>query len=1371
MKRAALVAVVLAVSLHTVLPGQAQGPQSPFFVHGRNVNTVGPVPPGPNPLLMGNPAHKQRNEASCDVSPDNPSVILCANNDYRGIEKFNDSWIGLAMSRNASLSWTSRLLSNAPTSPQGLGAADPVVATVPGLGLVSYITLNRTTGRGNLALAVLLERNKENGEPYQELEVRQIGKDGTPGRFSDKPAMEVVLDGTGVIDVGGRSVPRSKIYYAYAMFPGNENNSSSQIYITRTSDYGLIWTSAIKLSESLGTNQGVDVAAVGSTVLAVWRQVADTNQSDAMVFARSTDGGATFSKAAVLWSGPGRFFDQDTTELKFRTLSMPSIVHDGTAFHVFFSARGFAGNGFADDARIVVSSSRDGRQWSNPVVVDNSFTGRGHQIIPQSAVAGGRIQVNWIDTRHNESVSFGKFIEDFRVDANGNRVPLTDPAGEGAPPTFVYRNMADIFGTQSFAAAPTGQPALSFGTPAQVSRYRFGLIDGEVRQLDYHFINARMFKLGTVPFNGDYHAVASQRYRPSEITAGQYIPNTAASTNHAIFYSAFTDNREVQGYVWAGPPSTSFTPGATLEGESGSETPVACDTTNSETTPDITVWSPTDSPRARYQNIYAASTFPGLVVTSRSASKPTGTLERAYVIVAHNLEGTDNTYRFSIDPPPAGVQRVSFRQDDPTVPETSCVPGTGCRAMDVAITRGSSASRTVYVQSTLTHPRIVVRVQQTGGGTQTGSVIINANPDVAPIENADGVLQDITQFELYQPDILSRQTTVYSAALVNPDVMPIQGIEFPRVDYPRVDYPRVDYSGVEGPRVDYPRIDYDAVGNPRVDYPRVDYPRVDYQSVANPRLDYSAITDVTTPVGVTEVTWPVATDPDLANTTTALSAKVFVNGTLSGVTGAQLIVSIPTFTTVTRACDGQQVTVVENQVVSNTVLSQGQLGLLAPTPGGPDTVNPPFTQPSFALEPKQVAFLTLRLIGRADALLANRAGVIVRSQPDTTDGDVADEAKDGGFVDVTPPTIDLGGLAGGTTVEGNASGGATVGVTVSATDAGGGVTLSCVRTGDGGTTTVPTNGTPVFYALGAYQVTCTAVDESSNQSTAGFPVTVQDTTAPALNLSGMTLTLVPTPGGASVTYSPATATVTDIVDSTPSVACQPPSGTFFAVGTTATITCTATDDTGNVATATKSVLVTDMMAPVLTVPAPITVEATSPAGAVANFSVTAVDDIDTTPTVACTHVSGATFPLGTTTVSCTATDDAGNASTKTFTVAVRDTTAPTSIVATINPSLLWPPNGALIPVTISGTALDGGSGIGTIRWSVVDEYGQYQPSGSVALPGNGPFSFQVPLLADRRGNDKDGRHYRIELTAVDKAGNTLLLAQPLVVNVHDQSGF
>ncbi len=52
---------------------------------------------------------------------------------------------------------------------------------------------------------------------------------------------------------------------------------------------------------------------------------------------------------------------------------------------------------------------------------------------------------------------------------------------------------------------------------------------------------------------------------------------------------------------------------------------------------------------------------------------------------------------------------------------------------------------------------------------------------------------------------------------------------------------------------------------------------------------------------------------------------------------------------------------------------------------------------------------------------------------------------------------------------------------------------------------------------------------------------------------------------------------------------------------------------------------------------------------------------------------------------------------------------------------------------------------------------------------DGSFSFPIQLKRDRRGNDKNGRHYTILVTAIDKAGNQKQ-ATPIIVNVHDQSG-
>lgn len=53
------------------------------------------------------------------------------------------------------------------------------------------------------------------------------------------------------------------------------------------------------------------------------------------------------------------------------------------------------------------------------------------------------------------------------------------------------------------------------------------------------------------------------------------------------------------------------------------------------------------------------------------------------------------------------------------------------------------------------------------------------------------------------------------------------------------------------------------------------------------------------------------------------------------------------------------------------------------------------------------------------------------------------------------------------------------------------------------------------------------------------------------------------------------------------------------------------------------------------------------------FSVTATDVFDPAPVIVCTPPSGSFFPIGTTTVTCTATDASGNQSTCAFPVTVR----------------------------------------------------------------------------------------------------------------------
>jgi hypothetical protein len=127
--------------------------------------------------------------------------------------------------------------------------------------------------------------------------------------------------------------------------------------------------------------------------------------------------------------------------------------------------------------------------------------------------------------------------------------------------------------------------------------------------------------------------------------------------------------------------------------------------------------------------------------------------------------------------------------------------------------------------------------------------------------------------------------------------------------------------------------------------------------------------------------------------------------------------------------------------------------------------------------------------------------------------------------------------------------------------------------------------------------------------------------------------------------------------STPAVTHQPASGSAFPFGATI-VTATATDAAGNAGSCAFTVTVRDTTGPTIVCPAAQTAEATSGAGATVSYPAATTTDVASIPALAYSNVTGSAFPLGATIVTATATDAAGNASTCTFAVAVRDTTAP-----------------------------------------------------------------------------------------------------------------
>lgn len=103
---------------------------------------------------------------------------------------------------------------------------------------------------------------------------------------------------------------------------------------------------------------------------------------------------------------------------------------------------------------------------------------------------------------------------------------------------------------------------------------------------------------------------------------------------------------------------------------------------------------------------------------------------------------------------------------------------------------------------------------------------------------------------------------------------------------------------------------------------------------------------------------------------------------------------------------------------------------------------------------------------------------------------------------------------------------------------------------------------------------------------------------------------------------------------------------------------TVTDTGGLSSSAECTVTIKDVTPPEIRETAAIVAEATAASGAAVEFSPVAVDAVDGEVEVTCTPASGSTFPLGVTTVACSASDKAGNAAAANFTVTVQDTTPP-----------------------------------------------------------------------------------------------------------------
>jgi large repetitive protein len=200
------------------------------------------------------------------------------------------------------------------------------------------------------------------------------------------------------------------------------------------------------------------------------------------------------------------------------------------------------------------------------------------------------------------------------------------------------------------------------------------------------------------------------------------------------------------------------------------------------------------------------------------------------------------------------------------------------------------------------------------------------------------------------------------------------------------------------------------------------------------------------------------------------------------------------------------------------------------------------------------------------------------------------------------------------------------------------------------------------FPIGTTTVTYTARDSKNNMSTCSFNVTVNhlcegDTTKPVLTNCPTNIVLATADTCAVATW--ANPTITDNCG-TPTLTSNYGSGTCFKLGTT-TVTYTGKDTKNNTATCTFNVTVNnnapcagDTSKPVLTrCPSNIVLNITTlDTCSIARWSAPRITDNCGTPTLTSSHLSGACFPVGKTTVTYTGKDTRNNTAICAFTVTV-----------------------------------------------------------------------------------------------------------------------
>jgi hypothetical protein len=1149
-------AMLLLASAAALPPGRAAAQ-----VAGQNINMVsGTKWPGGDPFLQ------RQNEPSLAVSSRNPLHLLAGANDYRTVDLptepgsvpgtlSGDAWLGVFKSFDGGLSWQSTLLPGYPqdtpaNDPDSAGlnsplkaysaAADPTVrAGANGLLYYSGIAFNRGTNIGAVFVSRFVDLdNKENGDATDPSQSKDpilfvdttLIDTGTSGQFLDKPwiAVDIPRNKSGATTcsftpIGGtaQSFVGGNVYMTWSRFTGS---TSTKIMFARSFDCGKTWSNPIKLSESNSINQGTNIAVdpTNGYIYVAWRRFATSSDSDAILVAKSTDFGKTFSSKNTVQVATVSPMDQGTTGTQFRTNALPSIAvsvdpSGASRAHVAWAQR----NPSTGDAQIVVATSPDGLNWGTPPVAIDTAPLRddctgvspcGHQFMPQLTFSQGRLMVLYYDQRLDHTL--GRFTPNnpFAPDANGSfyqvfRDVRLEPAG--AAPVFGLtiddlgllrrRHTIDLRVAEWIPGSN-----LPFSS-SSVSQYKVGLranlSDEEgnplplpitsLNQLESNPPNLPLFAQGTVPFLGDYIDIAGPTIVWDPILGWKF--NTAF-TSAPVFYATWTDNRDVV------PPK---------DGNWANYTAAGLDLFRqsildpSQKAPDCVA----GQQGMRNQNIYSSRITEGLLVGSPQNIKPLFARPnaRAFIVTLQNLTPQDRTFTMTLSPA-TGVA-ASLQQTASTSTLTLTIPA------------HSGAARPVFASFTATPPgpagSITVNVAESYFDEQSAkwvpvpnglssSIVLNPEGSVSPLAQPDGTTTDIGTVEIYTPTL-----SLWNPENPNPFLNitdPNQNISNQNISNQNISNADPAIQNISNQNISNQNISNQNISNPDPAVKSISNQNISNQNISNQNISNQNISNQNiSNTAITDTTYAVTNS---GNTTHSYRVALYGNNPTNA--PLQLIVTKNYSTPTSVGCALQnmpQTTVLAN--VNNAVIVPPDK---LPSATDPDIPDGAATNATMALAPGETAFVTLRGALTPDqmAQLTRSLTPVVTAHGANTNGTVPDFAMLL-FIQTTSgslPAAVVGVPYNGAGYQFQATGGTGSIVWTYSGDLPTGLTLS-----SGGLL----SGTPSAAGSFTFNVTATDGSATPEMSTQTITMTV------ALRATSTTMTVAPNP---ATVFSPTTVTAT-----------------------------------------------------------------------------------------------------------------------------------------------------------------------------------------------------------------------------------------------------